>query len=208
MSTCIDTPAECNMMHALELTQKIIVNPTLLEQIPSGMTLVLIPYGDPELKAFNLVLGERVMQAGERMAYCNTQEEDLLLDHPTELAYNTKAQEREYIESTAGVYSLNTKSSRHAIAPEAMQEVLDRRHQIKEDISMRHEPANRIYLDRVTGSISCGRMYGEFSLNGRPLYPGPLKELWGSKLLEDFEPKLKNLKQEISLPSEKHGGRG
>lgn len=54
-----------NLSLASEFLQAVLDDPALVEQIPDGVTLVLIPNDDPELARFNLDLGWKAVLAGE-----------------------------------------------------------------------------------------------------------------------------------------------
>ncbi len=64
-----DTPtirlAGRNILLAFELAQTHLEHPELLNDVPDGATLVLIPDNDPELTAFNIELGMKAVQAGQ-----------------------------------------------------------------------------------------------------------------------------------------------
>ncbi|HEX5502049.1 MAG TPA: DUF5647 family protein [Thermomicrobiales bacterium] len=54
-----------NLVRAGEFLQAVLDDPALVEQIPDGATLVLIPDDDPELARFNMDLGWKAVLAGE-----------------------------------------------------------------------------------------------------------------------------------------------
>ena len=54
-----------NLALAGQFLQAVLDDPALVEQIPDGATLVLIPDDDPELARFNLDLGWKAVLAGE-----------------------------------------------------------------------------------------------------------------------------------------------
>lgn len=67
-STRSDELIERNITPAFDLAKNIVANPALLDEIPDGATVVLIPQDDPELAERNSELGIEAVRAGEANA--------------------------------------------------------------------------------------------------------------------------------------------
>lgn len=71
-------------------------------------------------------------------------------------------------------------------------------------LDLNREPATDLYSDETTGTIGFGRRYGEYTVNGKPLYPGIMSEFWGSDLLGDLDPGAEHSVREEQASQQVH----
>jgi hypothetical protein len=69
--------AERNIHAAFELARQIIDDPSILDNIPDGASIVFIPRDDPEAAASNRQLGMKILESGEDVYFRHVESLDI-----------------------------------------------------------------------------------------------------------------------------------
>ncbi len=76
-STSSTSMIDRNIHAAFELAKQIVDDPSILDNIPDGASIVFIPRDDPEAAASNLQLGIKILQSGEDVYFRHVETMDI-----------------------------------------------------------------------------------------------------------------------------------